>query len=100
MFNLCVLKPSTPIKLKLGLLTLLFDSLVVKSQIVVTRGACGRARTTQRTLIARSPFLAEIVISEVIDDDLLGEGVIPMVAHSRRNLAVPGARVISATAKV
>ena len=43
---------------------------------------------------------AEIVLSEVLDDGLLGEGVIRMVAHSRRNLAVPGARVISATAKV
>jgi len=43
---------------------------------------------------------AEIVLSEVLDDGLLGEGVIPTVAHARRNLAAPGARVIPAAAKV
>jgi type II protein arginine methyltransferase len=43
---------------------------------------------------------ADIVLSEVLDDGLLGEGVIPTVAHARRELAVPGARVIPAAAKV
>ncbi len=43
---------------------------------------------------------AEIVLSEVLDDGLLGEGVIPTVAHARRDLAVSGARVIPAAAKV
>lgn len=43
---------------------------------------------------------ATIVLSEVLDDGLLGEGVIPTVAHARRELAVPDALVIPAAAKV
>jgi type II protein arginine methyltransferase len=41
-----------------------------------------------------------VVLSEVLDDGLLGEGVIPTVAHARRELAVPNALVIPAAAKV
>ena len=52
------------------------------------------------TLNFKNNAKAEIVLSEVLDDGLLGEGVIPTVAHARRNLAVPGARVIPAAAKV
>jgi len=43
---------------------------------------------------------ADIVVSEVLDDGLLGEGVIPTMAHARRKLAAPGARVIPCAAKV
>lgn len=41
-----------------------------------------------------------VVLSEVLDDGLLGEGVIPTVAHARRELAAPNAMVIPAAAKV
>ena len=41
-----------------------------------------------------------VVLSEVLDDGLLGEGVIPTVAHARRELAAPNALVIPAAAKV
>ena len=41
-----------------------------------------------------------VVLSEVLDDGLLGEGVIPTVAHARRELAVPNALIIPAAAKV
>ncbi len=41
-----------------------------------------------------------VVLSEVLDDGLLGEGVIPTVAHARRELATPNALVIPAAAKV
>ena len=41
-----------------------------------------------------------VVLSEVLDDGLLGEGVIPTVAHARRELAAPDALVIPAAAKV
>jgi len=43
---------------------------------------------------------ATVVLSEVLDDGLLGEGVIPTVAHARRHLATPDALVIPAAAKV
>jgi type II protein arginine methyltransferase len=39
-----------------------------------------------------------VVLSEVLDDGLLGEGVIPTVAHARRELAAPNALVIPAGA--
>jgi len=41
-----------------------------------------------------------VVLSDVLDDGLLGEGVIPTVAHARRELVVPNALVIPAAAKV
>ena len=41
-----------------------------------------------------------VVLSEVLDDGLLGGGVIPTVAHARRELAAPGALVVPAAAKV
>lgn len=42
----------------------------------------------------------DILVSEVLDDGLLGEHVIPTVAHARRTLCAPDAMVIPARASV
>ncbi|KAK3260447.1 hypothetical protein CYMTET_30593, partial [Cymbomonas tetramitiformis] len=70
------------------------------------RGWMGRRRGCRQALRSAGGVdgwaggAAHVVLSEVLDDGLLGEGVIPTVAHARRHLAVPGAMVIPAAATV
>ncbi len=43
---------------------------------------------------------ADLLVSEIVDVGLLGEGVIPTVRHARQNLLVEGAKMIPAGATV
>lgn len=46
------------------------------------------------------PERASVVISEVLDVTLIGEGVIPSLRHATRHLAKPNAKIIPAAARV
>lgn len=46
------------------------------------------------------PRRAEILVSEILDVGLLGEHVLPTLAHARRNLLAPDATIIPARATV
>lgn len=46
------------------------------------------------------PERASVVISEILDVTLIGEGVIPSLRHATRHLAQPNAKIIPAAARV
>ena len=43
---------------------------------------------------------ADVIVSEILDGGLLGEGVIPTVRHARKNLLKPGGRIIPKAADI
>lgn len=43
---------------------------------------------------------ADILVSEIVSNDLLGEGTLPVLEHATRNLLKPGAKVIPARGRV
>ncbi len=43
---------------------------------------------------------ANLLVSEIVDSGLLGEGVIPSVLHARNHLLTPGAKIIPKAAKI
>ncbi len=46
------------------------------------------------------PRKVDLVVSEILDSKLIGEGVLPSVRHALANLAVAGARVIPQAAEI
>lgn len=48
----------------------------------------------------QSPASADVIVSEILDCDLLGEGMLPAIAHTLESLAHPEAINIPASASV
>ncbi len=46
------------------------------------------------------PRPADLVISEIVDCGLIGEGVLPTVAHARERLLAPGGRLLPESARI
>lgn len=84
------------------------DMVECATRVLASNGFSGKIKVVHGSSLDLEPAAlgfnddarATVVLSEVLDDGLLGEGVIPTVAHARRHLADPGALVIPAAAKV
>lgn len=77
----------------------------VASQIVKQNGLADRItviprRSTELRVGADLPHRADVVLSEILSADLIGEGVIPTLRHTLAELAAPHARIIPARAQV
>ncbi|MGQ0677779.1 MAG: tetratricopeptide repeat protein [Rhodospirillales bacterium] len=77
----------------------------IARQIVALNGFAGRIaviarRSTDLKPGADLPRPADLVVSEVLDAGLIGEGVISTLRHALAELAAPGARLIPAAATV
>lgn len=73
----------------------------VATEIVARNGYGDRItvvgrRSTQLSVGAELAAPADVVIAEVFDVGVFGEGLLPTLRHALANLAVPGARVIPA----
>jgi tetratricopeptide (TPR) repeat protein len=77
----------------------------VARQIVELNGFAGRVavvprRSTDLKIGADLPRRADLIVSEVLDAALIGEGVVATMRHALAELAAPGVRVIPASAQV
>lgn len=43
---------------------------------------------------------ADVIVSEIVDSTLIGEGVIPTIRHAKANLLKPGGKIIPASASI
>lgn len=77
----------------------------VATRIVELNGFSGRIsvvsrRSTDLKVGLDLPRRADLVLSEILSADLVGEGVIPTMRHALAELAAPGTRIIPARAVV
>lgn len=75
------------------------------TQIVADNGMTDRIqvvakRSTALTAGKDLPEPADVIVSEIVDVGLLGEGVVPSMRHALRELAAPGVVSIPAAARV
>lgn len=75
------------------------------AEVVRSNGMAGRVAVINRKSTALStgedlPTPATVVVSEIVDAGLLGEGVLPTLRHALQELAVPDAVVIPCGATV
>ncbi len=46
------------------------------------------------------PRPADLIVSEIVDCGLVGEGILPTIRHARRELLVPGGRLLPKSARI
>lgn len=57
-------------------------------------------KSTELTVGRELPRRADLIVSEILDSGVIGEGMIPSMRHALSELAAPGARIIPAGAEV
>lgn len=57
-------------------------------------------KSTELTVGRELPRRADLIVSEILDSAVIGEGMIPSMRHALSELAAPGARIIPAGAEV
>lgn len=74
-------------------------------EIIARNGFASRVRvvtkhSTEIDVVRDLGGPADILVSEIVSNDLLGEGTIPVLEHAVRHLLKPGAKVIPARGRV
>jgi hypothetical protein len=70
--------------------------------IIARNGLSGRITVVQKDLVqltlgADLPRRADLLVAEIVDNELLGELVLPLYAYARKHLLTPEARVLPET---
>lgn len=73
---------------------------IISANGYADRVALHRAKSTRLEVGHELPRRADVLVSEIFDVGLLGEYVLPVIAHARSELLVPDATIIPGAAKV